>query len=81
MEEKFSVYQFFMDGSYELIVHQVLVEVAARVAVSTATSIGGKIGTTVRVIIVDGGDQINWEWKYGEGVVFPPAVPPSDKTH
>jgi len=25
-----------------------------------------------RVIITDGGDCINFEWKKGEGIVFPP---------
>jgi predicted metallo-beta-lactamase superfamily hydrolase len=29
-----------------------------------------KLGIVKRVIITDGGDCINFEWKYGEGIVF-----------
>ena len=25
-------------------------------------------------IITDGGDFTNWEWKYGEGLVYPPEL-------
>jgi len=30
------------------------------------------LGMVKRVIITDGGDCINFEWKKGEGIVFPP---------
>ncbi len=72
MANEFSVYQFFPDGQYEEAEHFVSAATALHRAVQLATSVGGRIGTTVRVIITDGGDSIAWEWKYGEGVVFPP---------
>ncbi len=30
------------------------------------------IGIVQRVIITDGGDFTNFEWKHGEGVIYPP---------
>lgn len=71
MENEYSVCQFFENGEYEFTRRWVSAEEAVKVAIHYATSVGAKIGTTVRVIIVDGGDCTNWEWKKGEGVVFP----------
>lgn len=68
MNDKFSVFQFFPDESYEEVRNNVSAEEAAK---HYTTSVGAKMGTTVRVIITDSGDYINFEWKYGEGVVFP----------
>jgi hypothetical protein len=70
MGGEYSVYQFFANEDYE----QVAVFVDAQTAVETAhaltTSIGGRLGTTKRVIITDGGDYCCFEWKHGEGVTF-----------
>lgn len=71
LSERFSVWQFFEDGSYERVRSLVEAEEATLAFKHYATSVGARIGTTCRVIIVDDGDQINAEWKYGEGVVFP----------
>jgi len=68
---EFSVYQWFIDGSYEPVCRFVSAKDAFGIADGLTQSVGGKLGTTVRVIITDGGDDINWEWKYNEGVVFP----------
>lgn len=70
MTDEFSVYQFFPDGSYEQYVRRVGPAVAIDKAVHCATSVGARLGTTVRVIITDDGDNINWEWKWEEGIVF-----------
>ena len=35
-------------------------------------SVAVKMGLVQRVIITDGGDCIAFEWKRGEGIVFPP---------
>ncbi len=67
---EFSVYQFFADGSQECVRSFVCFEEAVKAAHHYCTSVGAKIGTTVRVIITDGGDCTNFEWKYGEGVTF-----------
>jgi hypothetical protein len=68
---EFSVYQWFPDGQYEKVERLVSAEVALRRAASLSQSIGARLGTTVRVIITDGGDNITWEWKHGMGVIFP----------
>lgn len=74
MNGEFSVYQWFEDGQYERVRHGVDDQEAVKVAIHYSTSVGAKIGTTVRVIITDGGDLTVWEWKRGEGIVFPPEV-------
>lgn len=68
---EFSVYQFFPDGSYERVVQFVHAKQAVETAKRCTESVGGRIGTTVRVIITDGGDVTCFEWKYGLGVTFP----------
>jgi hypothetical protein len=67
----FSTYQWFMDGSYECVKQFVPLREAMTSARSLSRSVGGRVGTTVRIIITDGGDLIVWEWKHGQGVVFP----------
>ncbi len=74
MRNEFSVYQWFVDGSYEEVLRFIPGEEAVRVAVNLAMSVGARMGTTIRVIITDGGDLIAWEWKFNEGIVFPPAA-------
>lgn len=69
---EFSVVQFFEDRSYEYVRRFVSAKEAVETCKHYTTCVGAKIGTTVRVIITDGGDNINFEWKYGEGVVYPP---------
>lgn len=68
---EFSVYQFFPDGQYEKVREFVDAEEAMKAFQHYCTSVGARIGTTVRVIITDGGDSTNMEWKKGEGIVFP----------
>lgn len=74
----FSVCQFFADGSYEYVGRSVSAEAAVEIAGCYASSVGARIGTTRRVIVTDAGDCTNWEWRFGEGVVFPPGyiLPP-----
>ena len=71
MSAEFSVYQFFLDDSYEKVAEFVEDEKAVKIAVGLTQSVGARIGTTKRVIITDGGDCTCFEWKHGEGVVFP----------
>lgn len=73
---EFSVYQFFPDESYEEVLRFVDGRTAVEQAKRLTDSVGGRIGTTVRVIITDGGDFTVFEWKYGEGVTFPPRQEP-----
>lgn len=71
---EYSVCQFFADDSYEYLGRYLSAEDAVRMAVQAIRSVGARLGTTRRVIITDGGDFTNWEWKYGEGIVYPPEL-------
>lgn len=67
---EYSVCQFFPDESYEYVRRWVSAEEAVKAAHHYTHSIGAQLGTTTRVIITDGGDCVNFEWKFGEGIVF-----------
>lgn len=69
-EGEFNVVQFFEDGSSECVRQRVDAETAVVIAHHYCHSVGAQIGTTVRVIITDGGDFTNFEWKFGEGVTY-----------
>lgn len=71
MKGEFSVYQFFPDDSSEAVLRFVDVETAVKMARQLSENVGGKVGTTKRIIITDGGDCTCFEWKHGEGVTFP----------
>ena len=49
----------------------VLAEEASRAFDHYISSVGARIGTTVRVILTDGGDCICFEWQFGKGITFP----------
>jgi hypothetical protein len=68
---EFSVYQFFPDGTYERVRAHVGGEEASKAFEHYTHSVGARMGTTVRVIITDGGDLTCAEWLFGEGIVFP----------
>jgi len=71
MENEFSVCQFFPDGAYEYVRRFVGPEEAVKAFQHYTHSVGARLGTTVRVIITDGGDMTNMEWKFGKGITFP----------
>lgn len=71
LQGEFNVVQFFPNGEYEYVRRGVDLETAVHVAKHYCTCVGAKVGTTVRVIITDGGDHTNFEWNRAEGVVFP----------
>ena len=72
MKNEFSVYQFFENDTYEQVREFVTVEEAAKAFGHYTTSVGARIGVTVRVIITDGGDCTVAEWVHGKGITFPP---------
>ncbi|OLB83116.1 MAG: hypothetical protein AUI15_36650 [Actinobacteria bacterium 13_2_20CM_2_66_6] len=74
MNEQFSVYQFFPDGTYECVRTHVDLTEAIRAAKHYSSSVGAGMGSTLRVIITDNGDNTVFEWKHGEGIVFPPMA-------
>ncbi len=69
---EFSVCQFFDDGYHEYVRRFVSAEEAVTVAKHYTISVGAQIGSTRRVIITDGGDYCVFEWRFGEGVTYPP---------
>ena len=71
---EFSVYQFFPNGQYECVKHFVSAEEAMKAFEYYTNSVGARFGTTVRVIITDGGDCTNAEWVYGKGITFPTEI-------
>lgn len=73
-EGDFSVYQFFPDGSYECVRRWVPGEEAAKAAMTYTTNVAARAGITRRVIITDGDDFTNFEWKFGEGITYPPDL-------
>lgn len=72
MDERFHVWQFFEDGTYERVRDSVLVEEAAIAFRHYSTSVAARVGLTKRIIVTDSGDVICAEWIYGQGIVFPP---------
>lgn len=70
MTGEFSVCQFFPDESYEYVRRYVSAEEAFTAFRHYCTSVGAKLGTTRRVIITDGGDSVNAEWEWEEGITF-----------
>lgn len=70
--ETFSVTQFFPDDTYETVRSHVTAEEAMKAFVYYTDNVASRLGTTRRVIITDGGDEINYEWQFGKGITFPP---------
>jgi len=73
MSGEYSVCQFFVDGTYEYVRRFVAAEEAVEAFQHYTKSVGATMGTTVRVILTDGMDSINWEWQFGKGITFPTA--------
>lgn len=69
---EFSVYQYFPGGQYECVRAFVSSEEAVKAAHHYTDNVMARMGLTERVIITDGGDCVCFEWKKGEGIVFPP---------
>jgi hypothetical protein len=69
---EFSVCQFFAphEATYEYVRRYVGAEEALTAFRHYCTSVGAKLGTTRRVIVTDGGDCINAEWKRAEGITY-----------
>lgn len=70
MTGEFSVFQFLLDGTHEEVRSHVEPEEAVRAAHHYCTSVGAKLGTTLRVIITDGGDSTCFEWTHEAGITF-----------
>jgi hypothetical protein len=71
-ENEFNVVQFFNNGCYEYVLRHLGPQVAVELAKHCTETIGAQLGLVERVIITDGGDFTCFEWKFGEGVTYPP---------
>lgn len=69
---EFSLHQFFPDGSSECVLAFVDAQTAVEKAASLTLRPAAQIGIVERIIITDGGDFINFEWKFGQGITYPP---------
>lgn len=69
---EFSVCQFFKTGEYEYVRRWVSPREAVEAFRHYTHNVATKMGVVKRVIVTDGGDCTNMEWKYGEGITFPP---------
>jgi hypothetical protein len=74
MRGNYSVVQFFEDDSNETVRSRVGAHEAAEAVRHYCNSVGARLGFTKRVIITDLEDIITFEWKHGEGIVFPPEL-------
>jgi hypothetical protein len=67
---EFSVTQFFHGGGCEIVRRSVDAEEAMKAFKHYTDNVSARMGLTQRVIITDGGDYTNMEWKLGEGITF-----------
>lgn len=74
MAEKFQVWTFFKDGTYEPDDDWTDLETAVKRAKSISESVGAQTGMITDIKIVDTGDCTVFHWVEGDGVVFPPRV-------
>ena len=81
IEEKFNVIQFFGDNTYHTYADEVDATTALKAAYQLIHDIGCQTGMIVRVIITDVGDCTNFEWKFGEGIVYPPEIVEMEKAY
>ena len=68
--ELFNVCQFFPDGGYEYAARRIPAKESIELMKRLTESVGGRIGTTVRVIVTDSGDFTVAEWEYGKGITY-----------
>ena len=72
LQPEFSVYEFYPDEQYTVVKQFVPFREAILAARDCTRKPAVRLGVIRRVIITDGGDCCVFEWKYGEGVTFPP---------
>lgn len=70
---EFSVSQFFaLHDAWEYVARFVDAKTAVETAKEYTDRPAALIGIVCRIIITDGGDFTVFEWKFGEGVTYPP---------
>lgn len=71
IEERFVVWSFFSDGTYEPDGPAIPLEAAVTRAKGITESVGATLGFVDDVKIVDGGDNTVFHWTKADGVIFP----------
>jgi hypothetical protein len=71
-EEQFLVRVYYDDGRRQDVRRFVSAKEACRAFQYFTSSLGAQLHSTVRVIIIDGSDCMVREWKFEQGVTFPP---------
>jgi hypothetical protein len=70
--ELFDVVRFFADGSHEPVKRNVGAAEAVLTAKAETMRPAVVLGVVVRIIITDSGDLTVFDWRAGQGVIFPP---------
>lgn len=70
---EYCVYQFFPDGSWSRVRSFVSIEDALEAFEHYTSAAAAADGIVTRVIVTDGGDCINYEWRRGRGMTYPPS--------
>lgn len=73
MTETFSVIQYFPGDTYDVVAAGLDAKAAVELAKDYSERPAAKIGIIRRITIIDSGDCIVFDWRNGEGVVFPTA--------
>jgi hypothetical protein len=78
MSERFDVWVWFPEGLHHRVGEGLEAEAAVRLASDYSRRPAARFGIIREIRIVDGGDDTVFEWRYGEGVTFPPrnVTPP-----
>lgn len=74
-EGEFSVAVFYSNDTHEYTRRWVSPKEAFENFLHHCQSVGAKLGYSQRVIITDGLDFTNMEWKWKDGIVFPADEP------
>jgi hypothetical protein len=77
MGEQFRVRVYYYNGEHSDVRRFVSAQEAGRAFQHYTNSAGAKLGSTVRVIVIDRNDCIVREWKLGQGITFPSPDLPS----
>jgi hypothetical protein len=71
-QEQFSLRLYHEDGQDQYVRQFVSARDASMAFEYYTNSAGAQLGSTGRVVVTDGSDRIVREWKFGQGVTFPP---------
>ena len=70
--ERFSVWWWDPEGNYHAEARFIPAKQAVELAKNLTNRPAALIGIIKTIRIIDGGDNINFEWEFGKGVTFPP---------